>query len=52
MFGLEGVQDADVGVGVEHLVVDVLAVHELEFVEFKGLPGAFELLVFHGYCLL
>jgi hypothetical protein len=38
-FGLEGVQNAHVRVGVEHFVVVVLTVYQLQFEEFQLLPG-------------
>ena len=41
-FGLEGVQDANVGIGVEHLVVVVLSVNEFKLEKLKLLPGPFE----------
>lgn len=44
-FGLEGVQDAHVGISVEHLVIDVLAVYQLQLEELQGLPGSLELVL-------
>ena len=44
-FCLEGVEDADVGVRIEHLVVVVLPVDQLQLEELQLLPGLPQLLL-------
>jgi len=51
-FSFEGVEHAHVRIGVEHLVIDVLAVDELQLEKLQRLPGALELVLLNGEGLL
>jgi hypothetical protein len=42
-FGLEGIQDADIGIGVEHFVIVILSVNKFQFEELQLLPSLLQL---------